>query len=425
MTNLMQWASALSTRPSLESAVREVVEQAQRSLQAPADLALVFISSAFASEYSRLMPLLQEQLNVPVLIGCSGGGVVGINNQGEVQEVEQQASLSLSLATLPGVRVHPFHIESENLPDSDSSPDAWIDLVGISPQERPQFILLSDPLSTGINDLLQGLDYAYPEAVKVGGLASVGSISGGSSLFCGDQLYQGGTVGVALSGNIVLEAIVAQGCRPIGQTYRVTQGERNILLQLEEQSVEGQSESDAIACGVTRTPLEALQSLIQSLSEEERVLAQNSLFVGVARNEFKQNLEHGDFLIRNLLGVDPRVGAIAIGDRVRSGQRIQFHLRDADTSAEDLETLLSRYCTRNPNGGSAAGALMFACVGRGEGLYGMPNFDSQLFRRYVNNVPISGFFCGGEIGPVGDATFLHGYTSVFGICRQPGEERGE
>ena len=64
-----------------------------------------------------------------------------------------------------------------------------------------------------------------------------------------------------------------------------------------------------------------------------------------------------------------------------------------------------------------ATALMFSCLGRGEVLYGKPNFDSSLFSSYLN-IPISGFFCNGEIGPVGSSTFLHGYTSVFGICRQ-------
>jgi small ligand-binding sensory domain FIST len=153
------------------------------------------------------------------------------------------------------------------------------------------------------------------------------------------------------------------------------------------------------------------------LSEADRQLAQQSLFVGVARDEFKQQLSQGDFLIRNLLGVDPRVGAIAIGANIRPGQRIQFHLRDARTSAEDLELLLQGYHKEASNTENAAGAVMFSCLGRGAGLYGKPNFDSQLFRRYLNNSQLSGFFCNGEIGPVGGNTFLHGYTSVFGICR--------
>lgn len=413
----MRWANYLSTRPSLEAAVKEVVEKSLESLQTKAHLGLVFISSAFTSEYPRLMPLLQEQLPETVFIGCGGGGIIGMNQQGEAQELEQEPGISLSLAHLPEVQVKAFHILPEQLPDLDSSPDNWCNLIGVPTTDKPQFIILADPFSSKINDFLQGLDYAYPDSAKVGGLASSGPTGRTTGLFCQDRLYQEGTVGVTLSGKIILETIVAQGCRPIGKPYRVTEGERNIIVELEELF----SSDQIVNGGIRQSPLAALQDLIQNLSEEDRKLAQNSLFVGIVRDEFKQNVEQGDFLIRNLIGVDPKAGAIAIGDQVRAGQRIQFHLRDSRTSAEDLEMLLERYQREvafQPTATSNATALMFSCLGRGEGLYSQPNFDSRLFSRYLN-IPISGFFCNGEIGPVGGGTFLHGYTSVFGICRQP------
>ncbi|MBD2302130.1 FIST N-terminal domain-containing protein [Nostoc sp. FACHB-190] len=401
MADQMQWANALSTRPSLEAAITDAVQKTTSSLTAPADLGLVFISSAFASEYSRLLPLLAEKLSVPVMIGCSGGGVIGTTSDGETQEIEAEAALSLTLAHLPGVNLRVFHILADELPDLDSSPDAWVNLIGVEPSAKPQFILLSSSFSSGINELLQGLDFAYPGSVIVGGQASGGGMGGRQALFCNDRLYREGTVGLALTGNIVLETIVAQGCRPIGNPMQVTKAERNIILELDE-----------------KVPLVVLRDLINSLSDQERTLAQHSLFVGVAMDEFKMSLQQGDFLIRSILGVDPTGGAIAIGDRVRPGQRLQFHLRDAEASAEDLEFLLEKYQNQEQPSSSAIAALMFACVGRGEGLYGKPNFDSSLFRRYFQNIPIGGFFCGGEIGPVGGNTFLHGYTSVFGICRQ-------
>lgn len=414
MANQIKWANALSTRPSLESAVAEVVERTQQALQVQADLGIVFIASAYASEYTRLMPLLKERLSVPMLIGCGGGGIIGTNSRGEVQEVEGEPALSLTLVQMPGVSVRSFHISADAIPDLDSPPSGWVELIGVPPEDEPKFILLADPFSSKINDLLQGLDFAYPGSVKLGGLASGDATGNNTGLFCNYKLHREGTVGIALSGSILLETIVAQGCRPIGSPYRVTKGERNILLELAEQD-----DSNLTTLGSEgRVPIEVLHDLIENLSEADRQLAQHSLFVGVARDEFKQHLEPGDFLIRNLLGVDPRRGAIAIGDRVRPGQRIQFHLRDARTSAEDLEILLRNH-QKASLGAQATGALMFSCLGRGEGLYGESNFDSQLFRRYVGNLPISGFFCNGEIGPVAGSTFLHGYTSVFGICRQP------
>ncbi len=396
----MQWANALSTRPSLEAAVADVVQRATSELTAPADLGLVFISSAFASEYSRLLPLLAEKLSVRVLIGCSGGGVIGTTLGGETEELEAQPALSLTLAHLPGVNIQAFHVAAEDLPDLDSSPDGWQNLIGVQTTPTPQFILLSGAFSSGIGNLLQGLDFAYPGSVTVGGQASGGGMGGKIALFCNQDLYPEGTVGIALSGNIVLETIVAQGCRPIGKPLQVTKGDRNIILELDE-----------------KVPLMVLRDLIGNLSEEDRNKAQHSLFVGIVMDEFKQDLHQGDFLIRDILGVDPSAGAIAIGDRVRPGQRLQFHLRDAEASAEELELLLQQYQDKQISEPSAVGALMFACLGRGEGLYGKPNFDSELFQRYLNYIPLAGFFCGGEIGPVGGSTFLHGYTSVFGICR--------
>lgn len=405
----MQWVSALSTQASLEAAVQEIADQIKGQLQNQPDLGLVFISAAYASEFSRLLPLLNEALTLPCLIGCSGGAIVGTPPQSPAKEIEQQPGLSLCVASLPGVTVQSFSLQEDDLPDLDSPPDAWVEKIGVSPADNPSFILLADPFTAGITELLQGLDFAYPGAVKVGGLASASAFQQNSGLFLNDTLQTEGVIGIALTGNVVLDTIVAQGCRPIGRPFRIAAGERNILLELEDCDDFG---------GDTQTPVAALQDILQDLDEADRELAQNSLQVGIAQDGFKENLQHGDFVIRNLIGVDPRLGALAIGDRIRVGQRIQFHLRDARTSADDLETLLMRYRSEQKQATSApVGALMFTCLGRGEGLYQKPNFDAHLFQEFLGDLPLSGCFCGGEIGPVGGTTFLHGYTSVFGICR--------
>jgi small ligand-binding sensory domain FIST len=407
MPGMMRWSSALSTRASLEAAVTEVVDRASSGLEGTANLGFLFIAAAFASEYARVMPLLREKLpNVPI-IGCGGGGIVGWGSRGQAEEIEDDVAISLTLASLPDVMIHPFHIDPEQLPDLDGAPNAWVDLVGVAPELQPQFVILLDPMSSGINDLLAGLDYAYAGLPKIGGLTSPG-VNGSSGLFCGDRYYRAGAVGVALSGNIVLDTIVAQGCRPVGNPYWVTASERNIILGLR---------SDGDAIDAEFAPLEMLRKVVDSLEDVDQELAKNSLFVGIAQNAFKQTLTPGDFLVRNLLGFDPQHGALAIGDRIRSGQRIQFHLRDASASAEDLASLLQDYQQRSRQQPSPAGALMFACMGRGRGLYGEANFDSGVFNQYLPTAPLAGFFCNGEIGPVGGATFLHGYTAVFGIFR--------
>jgi small ligand-binding sensory domain FIST len=409
----MQWINALSTRPSLEAALNEVVETITASLNGSADLGVVFISSSYSSDYPRLMPLLAEKLPISVVIGCGGGGIIGMEQGQRVREIEGNLALSLTVAHLPGVTIHPVQVFAEQMPDLDSPPERWMELMGVDAAIEPHFLLLCDPFTSRINDLLEGLDFAYPSSLKVGGLASGTSGENGGTLFYQDTrqdvlpLQRQGVVGVALSGNITMEAIVAQGCRPIGQAYRVTQGERNVIMEMVEMADPARP----------RPPLTILQGLMQELNESDRELAQHSLFMGIARDEFKQQLGQGDFLIRNLLGVDPRHGAIAVGDRIRPGQRVQFHLRDAATSALDLQLLLDAYRSEKGSVEQVKGALLFSCLGRGEMLYNQPNFDSEMLRKYVPGIPVGGFFCNGEIGPVGGRTFLHGYTSAFALFR--------
>jgi small ligand-binding sensory domain FIST len=416
-TEQIQWVNALSTRASLEAAVNEVISRTKTQLAAQADLGIIFISSAFASEYSRLMPLVQEQLALPYLIGCSGSGIIGMNVAGKVQEVEAEPALSLTLMRMPNAKIQTFHLSADDLPDLDSPPQRWIEAIGISPESRPLFILFSDPASSKITELLEGLDFAYPDSIKLGGLASSSIIGNRAGLFHNYKQCFEGSVGVAITGNFTWETIVAQGCRPIGPVYRVTRGERNIIFGLVR---DREPVSSGSTSSLKDSPLQTLRDLVEELSEDDKELAQTSLFVGIARNEFKEYLSQGDFLIRNLLGIEPKTGAMAIGNRVRIGQRIQFHLRDARASAQDLELLLEECAAslessdRIPD--PAIGAFMFSCLGRGKQLYGEPDFDGRLFQRYFPNIAVSGFFCNGEIGPVGGSTFLHGYTSVFGIC---------
>ncbi len=407
MSEAMQWSSVISKQPSLEAAISEVVDRARATLQGPPTVGFLFVSSAFASEYPRVMPLIRRHFPDLPIVGCGGSGIIGTDAQGMVQEVEDDMLVSLTLAVLPNVAVQSFHVETDALPDLDGSPNAWVDRIGVDPACEPQFVVFVDPLSDGINDFLAGLDYAYPGMPKIGGMASAGFGSTKSGLFCGDRFHRTGAVGMALSGDIVLDTIVAQGCRPVGSPYWVTESERNVILGLSADGDPDQSE---------KPPLEMLREMVADLGEADQELARDALFVGIAQNAFKQDLEPGDFLVRNLLGFDPRQGALAIGDRVRAGQRIQFHLRDASASAEDLEVLMRRYRKTAMGKPKPVGALMFSCLGRGKGLYGESNFDSGVFADYVP-IPLSGFFCNGEIGPVEGSTFLHGYTSVFGIVR--------
>jgi len=391
----MRWISALSDAASLPKALEETIATVQKSLQGEKpDLCLVFISSDFLAGYETVAAKLQAALGPRVILGCSGGGVVG-----DSREVEHRPAVALTVAVLPDVTLTPFRAADSSLPGLDVSPRAWHSLVGVPPSDQPHFIVLADPFSIRIENFISGLDYAYPKAVKVGGLASGASQPGENALFLNSVCYRSGAVGLALSGNIALDALVAQGCRPIGKPLRVTKCDRNILMELDSQS-----------------PLTVLRDLFSTLDARDQGLLQNALFLGLVMDPLKSHFTQGDFLIRNIVGLDTERGLLAVGALLRQGQLVQFHLRDAKTSADDLSQILSTYGSRSGRD-QLSGALLFSCLGRGEYLYGKASHDTVMFHEKLGSVPVGGFFCNGEIGPVGGTTYLHGYTSCFALFR--------
>ena len=391
----MKWATAISRKTSFEEAVLECAGSVRVELgPGPVTVAFAFVTPHFAEYYGGLYETLNGALAPQTLLGCSAGGVIGGG-----EEVEQAPAVTLTAARLPDVLVKPFHL-ADALPDMDGPPDAWEKLVGVERTEEPQFVLLADPFSTRSEALLAGLDFAFPGAAKIGGLASGATSPGLNALFLNDKVHMQGVIGASFTGDVVVDTVVAQGCRPVGELMQVTSCDGNILRELEG-----------------RPALDVLRDLFSSMDEEERRLAGTSLFIGVLMDEFAEDGKVGDFLVRNLIGIDPKSGALGVGESLQEGMRVRFHLRDAKTSAEDLHAMLTGYENTLPRREDLSGALLFSCLGRGEHLYGEPNFDSSVFEQHLGALPVGGFFCNGEIGPVGGETFLHGYTSSFGLFR--------
>ena len=390
----MKWASALARHESVESAFKTASEQISIELDGRScDLLLCFVSPSFMSRYKDIPELASTCLNPGAFAGCSAGGIIG----GGV-ELEKEPALVLFAASLPDVKISKFHVEDEDLPDLDAAPDKWEEMSGVRNVDDPHFIILPDPFSFCVETLARGLDYAFPQSVKIGGLASGANRPGRNALFLDDSVFNSGAVSLALSGNIAVDSIVAQGCRPVGRTFRVSKCKNNVLQELDG-----------------KPAVNALYEVLQEMTDQDQVLAKYSLFLGVVMDEFKDSFRPGDFLMRNILGLEPGSGALLVGDFLRNEKTVQFHLRDAETSADDLRVLLKQYKDNAKD--QPQGALLFSCLGRGEHLYGVPNHDSNCFKDYLGAIPLAGFFCNGEIGPVGGTTFLHGYTSSFGLFR--------
>ena len=402
--------TALAREVSLEQAIQTVARQLSGC--GPADLALVFVSNSFASDLQRLLPLLRQKLRAEHWLGCLGGGVAGTEADGTPRELEQEPALAVTLLHLPGAELHPFRIDTADLPDLDGPAAPWLEQVGAPAAADQSLLLLVDPAAPAINDLISGLDYAYPGVSKVGGIACPHSSSHGSLLF-GDQVCAG-AVGCLIGGAWRLEPVLAQGCRPIGPVLEVEQAQRNVVLEVSD----GEHR---------RSPVAALQAILVDLTPGEREQVRNSLFLGVGQSDFSLaglRQEASAFLVRNLIGVDPRNGAVAVAERMRVGQKVQFQLRDGEASRLEARQLLNALAQRLDEPPLAA--LLFACLGRGQGLYGGPDGDVSLCREAFAAVPISGVFCNGEIGPVGGTTHLHGYTASWGflVPRRPADGSG-
>ena len=396
--------SALSTKPSLDEAVKDVVSQLGR--RGEADLALVFASTAYASDLTRLLPLLRQELRSRHWIGAAGGGVVGTLSDGSAAEIEKTPSLSVTLLQLPGSEITAVELSTETLPDLDGPAQQWQDWSGIQPEHCRSQILLIDPTSNNINDLISGLDYAFPGAATIGGIACPHNAPHGSLLI--DDRVVTGAVICSIGGDWRLDTVVAQGCRPIGPVFSIEQVQRNVLLELSD----GERRDTPVAC---------LQRVLADLNSEDRERVRHSLFLGIERRNLQLNPEHpaeseGAFLVRNLIGVDPKNGAVAVADRVRPGMNVQFQLREAEASREEALSLLKAAATTDER--APVFGLLMACLGRGQGLFGVPDGDVTLGRQVMPDLPMAGAFCNGEIGPVAGSTHLHGYTACWGLLRQ-------
>jgi small ligand-binding sensory domain FIST len=390
----MKWASSLSRRPTAAEAFAEAAHALEGRLGGGhPDLLLVFTSSEHAGEYPRIAALARRQFPTSLVAGCTAAGVIG-----DAHEAEDGPALSLTAAVLPRVALSAFHLEMTSLPPVEGSARAWHAIVGAAPEARPKLLLLADPFSIDARELIAGLDVAYPGAPKFGGLASGGGRAGQNRLLLGQDVHRSGAIGIAFSGELAVETLIAQGCRPIGVPMIVTRCHGGLLQELDQ-----------------RSPTKVLGELYGSLGERDRELMRHSLFLGIEMRAERVEYDPSEILVRNILGADDETGALAVGAELRPMMVAQFVLRDARTAEDDLRRMLGK---PGPAASPPAGALLFSCVGRGAGLFGRPDHDTGLFEERLGPAPLGGFFCNGEIGPVGGTTFLHGYTSAFAMFRE-------
>ena len=395
-TSQFKFASISVQDESIDTVLSAVSKQMVDRLGEHVDLALVFLSSHFLRDAAGLGGKLRQAIGAKVMIGCCSEGVIGPEH-----EIENEPAIAVVAAQLPGVGVQAFHISGNDAVELAGTPSRFGEHFNF-PRDTRGIVMMADPFSTPMERMLDAFNF-YCEGVPIiGGLASAARQPGDNRLFMNDTVLNDGLVGVGLSGPVQLDVIVSQGCRPIGPVFQVTDAKNNIIDSLE---------------GVP--PMERIGDVLEALSEEDRELLRNGLFIGRAIDSNRETLGRGDFLIRGVLGADSRTGAIAIGDMIENGERVQFHLRDARTAREDLEMMLTPHALF----GTPSGAFLFSCNGRGTHLYDEPDGDISAINSFFHGIDLAGFFCAGEIGPVGGKNFLHGHTASLALIRPAGRER--
>ncbi len=383
----MPFAAALSTVSDTSRAIDEVCAQVQGRQPARPDLALVFLSVHHAADAAEVCKTIRDRLGPACFLGCQGEAIVGND-----QEIEQRPALSLWLAQWArSVAMTPFHLELTQTPEGHSLV-GWPDELTEADPAQSVLLLLGDPFSFPVDAFLQEMNEAHPGVRVLGGMASGVRGPGQARLILGERVLDHGAVGVLLQGPVRVRSIVSQGCRPVGRHMVITRAEDNIIAELSGQP-----------------PLAQLHQLWQELSPRDRRLFQQGLHIGRVINEYQGEFHRGDFLVRNVLGIDQTSGILAITDHVRVGQTVQFHVRDAETADEDLHALLQMdLAAHEPR---PAGALLFTCNGRGTRLFDKPHHDAQAVRAEAGDLPLAGFFAQGELGPIGGQNFIHGFTA--------------
>jgi len=329
-----------------------------------------------------------------------GGVAVGLHGAIRADVIVSQGCrpvgpmLTVIAARLPGVEVKPFVLVASAWAAAADDP---LEFARHTPgADKAELVMLfTDPFSIDTDRVLHAFNRHARGVRVVGGVASAGARPGANALILNDWVSHDGGIGIALSGALRVDVVVSQGCRPVGPPLEVTKADTNLILELDGQPA-----------------LERAEQVLRGLPESDRETLKNGLYVG--RPAKGDASGRGDYLIRNLMGANRDRGALAVADRMAEKERVRLHVRDAASAIEDLELLLApqEFDSR------AAGALLFSCNGRGRRFFGKPDRDIATLQSALGgDVPVAGFFCAGEIGPVGERNFVHGHTASIAIVR--------
>ncbi len=376
--------AGLSASPGAAEAAGEAAHEARAALGgAPVDLAFLFLSAEHLGGAEEALGVVEEALAPAHLLGCVAEGVVARN-----RELEAGPGAAVWAAALPDAQIETFHSVAFGTEDG-------VAVSGFPTLDGADLVaFLVDPFTFPAAGFLAKLNEEEERAPLVGGLAAGGGEPDTQALFLDGEVLSEGAVGAVLRG-VPVRTVVSQGCAPIGRDSVITRAEGNVVFEL-----------------AGAPALERLRADLGNLTpEEQNLAARGGVLAGLVIDENRSEYRRGDYLMRGLIGADEENGALAVGEAVRVGQTLRFHVRDARTADEDLRENLATVL----DSGRAAGALLFTCNGRGTNMFPDPDHDARAVGQALGEDALAGFFCAGEIGPVGGKPFLHGFTATLAV----------
>jgi small ligand-binding sensory domain FIST len=375
-----------------EAALQKWAEELRHRLIAPqVSLGLVFMSRKFFAHAKQILEILRVHARIPLLAGCSSNSLIVGEN-----EIEENAGLVLALYSFPDAKLKAFHFEQYHVEEADE-PNYWPGVTGIAPEQSNGWLVFIDPFHIDSETWMRTWNDSYAPLPVYGGLASGDYTEQTTQIYLNGEVYEEGGVAISVGGDVKLAGVISQGCTPIGDTWTLTRVEQNFIHEIGN-----------------RPAYSVLAETFNGLPPDEQRKTQGNVFIGLVVNEYLDEFHRGDFLVRNLLGGDPQSGVIAVGALPRAGQTVQFQRRDAAAAAEDMDELLNR--TKRELGTSTIyGGCLCSCNGRGKNLFGSPNHDARTVQDRFGPIGVAGFFCNGEIGPIGKKNFLHGYTASLAL----------
>ncbi len=375
-----------------DARLRQWAQDLRAQLQAPeVSLGLVFMTPRFFPDAKQVLEILRVHARIPLLAGCSSTALVAGD-----EELEENPGIVLALYSLPGAKLSGSYFAQTEVDEADE-PAYWQGFTHVPAAESNGWLTFIDPFHLDSESWLRTWNESYPGSPVYGGLASGVFADQTTQVYLNGEVYEEGGVAISVGGEVKLTGVISQGCTPIGDTWTLTRVEQNLIHKI-----------------ANRPAYDVLSETVNEMSPDDQKKVRGNLFIGLVVNEYLDDFHRGDFLVRNLLGGDPQTGVLAVGALPRAGQTMQFQRRDAEAASEDMNELLGR--TQIELGGATVyGGCLCCCNGRGKHLFGTSGHDAQLVQKQFGGIGLSGFFCNGEIGPVGQKNFLHGYTASLAL----------